>query len=222
VYYNELWFEDKNDQEEVFIHAQKDQNNVVEHNETTRVGNDRTENIGNDETISIGHDRKEAVGNDETLSVGHDQSNTIGHDQNFKVIRNRISHAGKDEIIKIDNNRTLDVFADQYITTGGHHTHDVGGKVTLKAGKKIVEITALHETIADEKYIIRSAGGEIIIDGGGITLKGNVNIKGNLSIVSGSASLASGPPSVHIGSAFDILCGKKTDDTCEKTDCTCK
>ena len=36
--------------EEDFIHS-KDQNNVVEHNETT--------NVSNDETISIGHDRTE-------------------------------------------------------------------------------------------------------------------------------------------------------------------
>jgi len=219
--YNELRFDDATDNEEVFIHAQKDQNNVVEHDETTRVGNDRTENIGNDETISIGHDRKESVGNDETVSIGHDQSNTIGHNQNFKVIRNRISHVGKDEVIKIDNNRTLDVYADQYITTGGHHTHEVGGKLELKAGQKIIHLTEIHETMAGEKIIIRSAGGEIIIDGGGITLKGQVSIKGNLSIVSGSARYAFPPTSAKKGKEFDKLCGRKTDNTCEKTDCTC-
>ena len=73
-----------------------DQNNVVEHNETTNVGNDRTENIGNDETISIGHDRTERVENDETISIGHDQSNTIGNDQNNEIIRNRISQTTLD------------------------------------------------------------------------------------------------------------------------------
>ena len=184
--YNELRFEDEKDQEEVFIHAQKDQNNVVEHNETTRVGNDRTENIGNDETISIGHDRIESVGNDETISIGHDQSNTIGNDQNFNVIRNRISHVGKDEIIKIDNHRKLDVYADQYITTGGHHTHEVGGRAELKAGQKIKQRTKIYTVGAEDKVSIVGPSGTIVIDSGGITLKGNVKIKGSLAITSGS------------------------------------
>jgi len=219
--YNELRFEDEKDQEEVFIHAQKDQNNVVEHNETTRVGNDRTENIGNDETISIGHDRKESVGNDETISIGHDQSNTIGHDQNFNVIRNRISNVGKDEVIKIDNHRKLDVFADQYITTGGHHEHEVKGKLELKAGQKIIHLTETHETKAGEKLIVRSAAGEIIIDSGGITLKGKVSIKGNLSIVGGGASYSGLSGVANQGKALDLLCAMDDDGKCPLSDCPC-
>ncbi len=42
--FNELRFEDEADQEEIFMHAQKDQNNVVNNDETTRVGHDRSEN----------------------------------------------------------------------------------------------------------------------------------------------------------------------------------
>ncbi|MEB6592710.1 type VI secretion system tip protein VgrG, partial [Pseudomonas asiatica] len=41
--FNELRFEDELGRQEVFIHAEKDQNNVVKHNETTFVGNDRSE-----------------------------------------------------------------------------------------------------------------------------------------------------------------------------------
>ncbi|BDU17796.1 type VI secretion system Vgr family protein [Lysobacter auxotrophicus] len=55
--YNELRFEDEAGQEEIFVHAQKDQNIVVENDETTKVGHDRSEDVGNDETIQIGHDR---------------------------------------------------------------------------------------------------------------------------------------------------------------------
>ena len=186
--YNELRFEDERDQEEVFIHAQKDQNNVVEHDETTKVGNDRTENIGNDEAISIGHDRIESVANDETISIGHDQSNTIGNDQNNKIIRNRISHIGKDEIIKIDNHRKLDVYADQYMTTGGHHSHEVGGRAELKVGQKIKQRTKIYKVSGSDKVTLLGPSGTIIIDSGGITLKGNVKIKGTLAVTSGSPS----------------------------------
>lgn len=184
--YNELRFEDENDQEEVYIHAQKDQNNVVLHDETTKVFNDRTENIGNDETISIGHDRIEIVGNDETINIGNDQRNTIGNDQTNTIVRNRISLIEKDEIIKISNHRKLDVYADQTITTGGHHSHQVGGKAELKTGEFIKHHTQTHTVSTSNKASIKGAGGSIVLDGGGISFKGNIKIKGTLAITSGN------------------------------------
>ena len=37
-----------------------------------------------------------------------------------------------------------------------------------------------------DRIVFKSAGGTIIIDGGGITLKGNVTIKGSVAISGGS------------------------------------
>ena len=51
---NELRFEDKKGQEQVFSTPQKDEDIVVE--------NDKTENVGHDETIQIGNDRTETGG----------------------------------------------------------------------------------------------------------------------------------------------------------------
>jgi len=50
--FNEIRFEDKKGREEIYIHAEKDQNNVVENDETTVVGHDRT--IGNNRTENVG------------------------------------------------------------------------------------------------------------------------------------------------------------------------
>jgi len=61
--FNEIRFEDKKGSELLYVHAEKNQDNVVENDETTSVGHDRTETVGNDETITIGNDRTESVGN---------------------------------------------------------------------------------------------------------------------------------------------------------------
>ena len=217
--YNELRFEDEKDQEEVYIHAQKDQNNVVQNNETTMVGNDRTENVGNDETISIGNDRKESVGHDETINIGHDQSETIGNNQSNKIVRNRTSNMGKDEIIKIDNHRKLDVFANQKIASGGHLKHTINGATGLTSGQKIAEQTTVY-TLGSNNSTFKGAGGTIIV-GSGVTFKGNVSIKGNVSLSSGGDSFSFSPASATAGKAFDKLCGKMANGECEKTDCTC-
>ncbi|WP_369334285.1 type VI secretion system Vgr family protein, partial [Pseudomonas sp. CAH-1] len=76
--FNELRFEDELGRQEVFIHAEKDQNNVVKHNETTFVGNDRSERVDHNETISIGDHRTEDVGKNETISIGANRRVTIG------------------------------------------------------------------------------------------------------------------------------------------------
>ena len=62
THFNEIRFEDKKGSEQVYIHAEKDQDNVVEHDETTRVGHDRTETVGNDIHVT--------AGNSITLTVG--------------------------------------------------------------------------------------------------------------------------------------------------------
>ncbi|WP_415860737.1 bacteriophage T4 gp5 trimerisation domain-containing protein [Vibrio metschnikovii] len=76
--FKEIRFEDQAGQEEIFIHAQKDQNNVVNNDETTKVGHDRSENVGYDETITIGNNRTETVGNNEAITIGNDRTETVG------------------------------------------------------------------------------------------------------------------------------------------------
>ena len=199
--FNEIRFEDLKDQEQVYIHAEKNQDNIVEHDETTDVGHNRTENIGHDETIQIGNDRKEDVGNDETISIGndrrenvgnnevinigHDQQTRIGHDQKRNIGNNRSSVIGKDDIVKIDNHKKLDVVGNQSIQTGGHLTHEVGGKSHLKAGEKISNRTTKFVLNAMDEAKFASSGATLVFDNAGITFKGKVTIKGNLSISGG-------------------------------------
>ncbi|HUI61212.1 MAG TPA: type VI secretion system Vgr family protein, partial [Steroidobacteraceae bacterium] len=60
--FNEFRFEDKKGSEQVYLHAQKNQDIVVENDETQSIGHDRTEKVGHDETITIGNNRTEKVG----------------------------------------------------------------------------------------------------------------------------------------------------------------
>ena len=63
---NWLRFEDKIGEEQVFLHAEKNQDIEVENDETHWVGHDRTKTIDNDETVFVHHDRTETVDNNET------------------------------------------------------------------------------------------------------------------------------------------------------------
>ena len=113
--FNELRFEDKKDSEEVYFHAEKDFNRVVENNDSLRVGFDKQSPgnqsvaIHNDRTVTVGHDQMFSVGHDQTITVDHDESITIGHDQTTGIGHDHTVTVDHDELINVKNNRTVRV-----------------------------------------------------------------------------------------------------------------
>src|SRR5262249_49726923 len=67
---NEIRFEYKKGEEEVYVHAEKDYNTVIEHDESRTVGRDRKKTVERNEDTSIGKNRTEKVGENETITVG--------------------------------------------------------------------------------------------------------------------------------------------------------
>ena len=146
--FNELRFEDEAGQEEVFIHAQKDQNNIVLNNETTNVGVNRTENVGNDETISIGNNRTETVGVDETITIGSNRTENVGANETITIGSNRTESVGANEKIDIAINRTESVGANESISIGSNQSLKVGGNQTETVSKAKAETIALAKALS--------------------------------------------------------------------------
>ncbi|CAG9226210.1 VgrG protein [Paraburkholderia tropica] len=170
--YNELRFEDEAGQEEIYVHAQKDQNIHVNHDESTFVGNDRRENVERDETIDIGHDRTESVGNDERVSIGHNRTHCVGQDALLAIERNHTINVGKDRIEQVGNHRKDQTTANHIIDVGGHVEQSVQGHDRLTAGQSIQEQTQHFELKAGERAVFRGPGGSITVDDSGVTIEG--------------------------------------------------
>jgi len=221
--YNELRFEDEAGREEIFVHAQKDQNIVVEHDETTKVGRDRSEDVGNDETIAIGHDRKEQVGNDETLTIGQDRRETLGRDHVLDIGRSRRLKVAKDLVEDVGNVRIEKTATDRNAETGGHFAHKVGGNITIEAGQSISQRTKVIELDASDKFILRGPGGTITIDDHGITIEALQNrfkgpITANGSGAGNAVAMAGLPASAE---ALGRVCAMRPDGTCPRRPCPC-
>ncbi|WP_199101159.1 type VI secretion system tip protein TssI/VgrG, partial [Dyella sp. ASV21] len=147
---NELRFEDEAGQEEIYVHAQRDQNIVVEHDETTRVGHDRTEQVEHDERITIGHDRSENVGENEEVAIGRDRRHQIGQDAFLQVERNHTVTIGKDHLETVGHHRHEKIAANHTVEVGGHVQATVQGHHTLHAGQRIERQTQRYELRAGE------------------------------------------------------------------------
>lgn len=213
--FNELRFEDELGQEEVFIHAQKDQNIVVKHDETTQVGNDRKEQVNNDESILIGRDRTETVGNDERVTIGHDAALDIGRNQTIKIAKDRIEAIG--------NHRHDQIAANHHTSIGGNLEQRVEGHAELEARGEIRRRTRRYELRTAEAVIIQGPGGSIQIDETGITLDSpTIRINGQmLKSADGATNLFSISGAPVNGNPLDRQCGRRPDGSCPLPDCRC-
>ncbi|CAK7053855.1 MAG: Actin cross-linking toxin VgrG1 [Bacteroides rodentium] len=179
--FNEIRFEDEREQEEIYIHAQKDRNIEVLNNETTFVGNDRTEHVEHNEIIFIGHDRTEKVINDEAVEIGHDRKHHIVNDGFLYIDQNHTIEIGNNRVETIGANRKDDIAANHTAKIGGNFEVQVEGHHQIEAGQKIIRKTQTYDLAVQDSIVFKSPGGKITIDAVGITLEGNINIKGPMN-----------------------------------------
>ena len=176
--FNEIRFEDKKGAEQLFIHAEKNQDIEVENDETHSVGHDRKKDVKNDETVAIGNDRKEDVKHDETIAIGNDRTETVGANEKLTVTRDQTVKigdvhkltVGKDQNVHIGKDQTIDVGANQTTTVAKNIVIDAGDSVVIRAGKASITMRK------DGTIAIR--GRNISIEG-----SGGINVKASSDVV---------------------------------------
>jgi len=144
---NAIRFEDKAGAEQLWIHAEKNQDIEVENDETHWVGHDRKKNVDNDETTHVKHDRTETVGNNETISIGVDRTEKVGSNEKISIGANRTEDVAVDETITIGSNRTESVGANETITIGSDRSISVGASETATVALQRTHTVGVNETI---------------------------------------------------------------------------
>ncbi|WP_025804402.1 type VI secretion system Vgr family protein, partial [Pseudomonas chlororaphis] len=161
--FNELRYEDEAGQEEIFIHAQKDQNNIVNNDETTKVGHDRSERVENDETVSIGHDRKEDVGNDETISIGRHRKEDVGKNETISIGKNRRVTIGGHKTETIAKTKIESIGMAKALTIGAAYQTSVGAAMNTSVGLSQSEQVGINKSIIVGKTYSTTVGEEFSI-----------------------------------------------------------
>jgi type VI secretion system secreted protein VgrG len=131
---NAIRFEDKKGSEQLWLHAEKNQDIEVENDETHWVGHDRTKTVDHDEVVQVKHDRTETVGNNETITIGVNRSETVGSNETISIGANRTETVGANETISIGANRSISVGASETATVALQRTHAVGINETIAIG----------------------------------------------------------------------------------------
>ena len=143
---NALRFEDKMGEEEVWLHAEKDQRIEVENDESHWVGHDRSKTIDNDETVVVHHDRTETVDNNEKITIGVNRTEKVGNNEKITIGVNRTEQVGANEKITIGANRTETVGSNEKVTVGTNRMHTTGISEIKTVGMVRVHSVGINET----------------------------------------------------------------------------
>jgi type VI secretion system secreted protein VgrG len=124
--YNELRFEDLEDGEEVYLHAQKDLSIVVE--------NDKAQRVGGDETLTVDGDRSRTVNGNQSLAVVQDDTSTVGGNQSLAVAMNRTTTVGASHTETVASDQSVSVGAASTLTVALASVETVGLGKLLNVG----------------------------------------------------------------------------------------
>lgn len=140
--FNELRFEDKKGEEQVFIHAEK--------NKDVRVKNDSFEWIGNERHKIVKKDMLDKIEGDKHLKV-------MG-DHNEKTVGTISVEAGMDMQEKVGMKHALDAGMEIHLKAGMNVVIEAGMSITLKAGGGFIVIGPTGVTIKGTPVLINSGG----------------------------------------------------------------
>jgi type VI secretion system secreted protein VgrG len=167
--FNEIRFEDKKASEEIYVHAQKDQNLVVEH--------DRTKKVLNNETNTIKKDRST------TIEEGNDTYVVAKGNREFQVkTGNEIYKVKGTRDVTVLSNETHKVAGNYLLKLDGDLTIDVTGSITIKSGISIAQQAQMSITNKAGTNMQNEAGVSITNKGGAM----NTVESDGITIVKGS------------------------------------
>ena len=207
--FNEIRLEDKKGSEQLFIHAEKNQDIEVENDETHWVGQDRkktidrdetnhikrdrTENVDRDESIIIGHNRSEQVKNDESIIIENNRSEEVKNDESIKIDGNRSEEVSKQESITIKESRTTDIGQNERINVKENRDEQVGKNEKVQIGENREVSVGKNDQLGVGNVLVISAGDEITLMTGSASIlmqkNGDITIKGNNITIVGDGKI---------------------------------
>jgi type VI secretion system secreted protein VgrG len=213
--FNEIRFEDLKGSEQLYVHAEKNHDIVVEKDETHSVGNDRSKTITHDETTKVGHDRTETVGNNEQISVGVNRSEQVGANENIKIGANRTEAVGANETISIVSNRTKSVGGNETATVSMLRFHNVGiNEMVNVGGAQEVNIGAAQTITVGAAQLITVGAAQVTSVGvnqsTNVAVHRSVTVGGSQShhVVGERKAKVDAADKLHVGTSIQIEAGE--------------
>ena len=140
--FNELRIEDKKGVEQIFIHAQKDWDENIEHDQKIRVGNERHDTVEKNTYTELKAEEHRTTHGDRKVEVRTDDHLTIAQDQHVKLGTAQLTKAGKEIHLKAGEKIVI----------------EAGMELTVKAGGSFIKLDPSGITITGPMVKVNAGG----------------------------------------------------------------
>jgi type VI secretion system secreted protein VgrG len=206
---NELRFEDAAGNEQIYLHAQKDLDEVVLNDHTTTVGNNQKNRVKANQTEAVDGNQKMTVGGDRNVHVKGDFEETIDGTETRQVIGDVTETFAANETRAIAGDQTEDIMGNVRRNIMANVEDNIGGKLDQMVGAGVAVTTpATYDvTAAGGIKMIAAAGMQVMAPGGFTVLApgGTTTIDNMFDSIGGSNNSIFGSSLSITGNSVSIV-----------------
>ncbi len=140
--YNELRIEDRKGAEQIYIHAQRDWDENIEHDQKIRVGHERHDTVEANSYSEFRAEEHLTVAGDRKVEVKPDDHLTVGQTQHIKLGTAQLTKAGREIHLKAGQKMVI----------------EAGVELTLKAGGSFIKLDPGGITVSGPLARINAGG----------------------------------------------------------------
>jgi type VI secretion system secreted protein VgrG len=157
---NEIRFEDKKGNEEIYIHGQKDWNIAIDHDKTQIISNDEKLSVGSNRTKFVGNDQEETVAANKAITVGVNHTETIGANMSLSVGANKTETVAAASTETVGAAKAVTIGAAYQVTVGAALNETVGAAKAEQIGAAKSVVVGDAMTLAVGGDLVQSIGGK--------------------------------------------------------------
>ncbi|PKM24219.1 MAG: type VI secretion system tip protein VgrG [Gammaproteobacteria bacterium HGW-Gammaproteobacteria-13] len=131
--YNELRIEDKKGAEQIYLHAQRDWDENIEHDQKIRVGNERHDTVEANSYTELKAEENLTVKTERKVEVKPDDHLTVGQNQHIKLGTAQLTKAGREIHLKAGQKMVIEAGTELTLKAGGSFIKLDPGGITLLA-----------------------------------------------------------------------------------------
>jgi len=140
--YNELRIEDRKGAEQIYIHAQRDWDENIEHDQKIRVGHERHDTVEANSYSELKAEEHLIVAGDRKVEIKPDDHLTVGQTQHIKLGTAQLTRAGREIHLKAGQKLVI----------------EAGVELTLKAGGSFIKLDPGGITVSGPLARINAGG----------------------------------------------------------------
>ena len=140
--YNELRIEDRKGAEQIYLHAQRDWDENIEHDQKIRVGHERHDTVEANSYSELKAEEHLIVAGDRKVEIKPDDHLTVGQTQHIKLGTAQLTRAGREVHLKAGQKMVI----------------EAGVELTLKAGGSFIKLDPGGITVSGPLARINAGG----------------------------------------------------------------